>query len=127
MHVIFYEEGKDTKPFDSVLNPFLLLQYCFISFPYKIIKMKNFSRAQTLGIAVVLTISLCTINVGCKPIDGKSKASAFYYLTNYGYIHASKSENTAQLLTEDVLTKAIRDFQVHYYFFLENRLIFTYI
>ncbi len=52
------------------------------------------------------------VNVNSKPIDGKSKASAFYYLSNYGYIQGSKSEDTAQLLTENVLTNAIRDFQV---------------
>ena len=55
---------------------------------------------------------LIVTNVSGKPIDGNSKGSAFYYLANYGYIHASKSENTAQLLSEEVLTKAIKDFQV---------------
>ena len=59
-----------------------------------------------------LAISWYTANVCGNPINGKSKASAFYYLSNYGYIQGSKSENTAQLLTEDVLTKAIKDFQV---------------
>ena len=56
--------------------------------------------------------SLLILNVFGQPIDGKSKGGAFYYLANYGYIQASKSENTAQLLSEEVLTKAIKDFQV---------------
>ena len=67
-----------------------------------------------------LAISWYTANVCGNPINGKSKASAFYYLSNYGYIQGSKSENTAQLLTEDVLTKAIKDFQV------KNSLVIIY-
>ena len=63
-----------------------------------------------------LAISWYALNVCGSPINGKSKASAFYYLSNYGYIQGSKSENTAQLLNEDVLTKAIKDFQVKNFF-----------
>ena len=70
------------------------------------------SRVSFFGLFCLLTTALLFTNVGGKPIDGKSKASAFYYLANYGYIHGSKSENTAQLLSEEVLTKAIKDFQV---------------
>ena len=70
------------------------------------------SRILMFGLFYLMTTSLLVTNVGSKPIDGKSKASAFYYLANYGYIHGSKSENTAQLLSEEVLTKAIKDFQV---------------
>ena len=62
--------------------------------------------------AYYMLISLCAKSVCGNPINGKSKGSAFYYLSNYGYIQGSKSGDTAQLLTEDVLTKAIKDFQV---------------
>ena len=80
----------------------------------KIIKMNYSPRLRQTHIVLLscLAISWYAANVCGNPINGKSKASAFYYLSNYGYIQGSKSENTAQLLTEDVLTKAIKDFQV---------------
>ena len=46
------------------------------------------------------------------PIRGDSKAGAFFYLANFGYIEGSKNEDTAPLMTEDVLTDAIKKFQV---------------
>ena len=46
------------------------------------------------------------------PIRGDSKAGAFYYLVNFGYIEGSKNGDTAPLMTEDVLTQAIKKFQV---------------
>ena len=64
------------------------------------------------AISYYVLASLFVTEVSSQPIDGNSKGSAFYYLANYGYIQASKSENTAQLLSEEVLTKAIKDFQV---------------
>ena len=70
------------------------------------------TRQTSIVFLSCLVISWYAANVCGNPINGKSKASAFYYLSNYGYIQGSKSENTAQLLTEDVLTKAIKDFQV---------------
>ena len=77
-------------------------------------KMNVYSTA-TIGISAIsyyAIASLFVTDVSSQPIDGKSKGGAFYYLANYGYIQASKSENTAQLLSEEVLTKAIKDFQV---------------
>ena len=71
--------------------------------------MSKLAFAATFQFAI---LSLFVTAVTSKPIDGKSKGSAFYYLANYGYIQASKSENTAQLLSDEVLTKAIKDFQV---------------
>ena len=47
-----------------------------------------------------------------KSITGDSKASAFNYLMHHGYIDAPRNEDTAQLLTEESLTRAIKDFQV---------------
>ena len=76
--------------------------------------MKTYSITQ-LSLTAIFCYGIALLlvtNVSGKPIDGNSKGSAFYYLANYGYIHASKSENTAQLLSEEVLTKAIKDFQV---------------
>ena len=75
----------------------------------------NVYPTTTIVITAILYYAIALLfvtDVSSKPIDGKSKGSAFYYLANYGYIQASKSENTAQLLSEEVLTKAIKDFQV---------------
>ena len=46
------------------------------------------------------------------PVSSDSKSSAFYYLLNYGYIHKSDNQDTAQILSEEAVTKAIKDFQV---------------
>ena len=41
-----------------------------------------------------------------------SIVKAFYYLQNYGYIDKSSNQDTAQLLSEEGVTKAVKDFQV---------------
>lgn len=46
------------------------------------------------------------------PVSSDSKSSAFYYLLNYGYIHKSENQDTAQILSEEAVTKAVKDFQV---------------
>ena len=48
------------------------------------------------------------------PISTDSKSSAFYYLLNYGYIKKSDNQDTAQILSEEAVTKAIKDFQVNF-------------
>jgi hypothetical protein len=52
------------------------------------------------------------IGVDAKPITTNSKAGAFYYLVNYGYIMKDENKNTEALLSEEVVTKAVKDFQV---------------
>ena len=82
---------------------------------YKYRKEMKLYTANIFASIAILYYSIASLlisNVFGQPIDGKSKGGAFYYLANYGYIQASKSENTAQLLSEEVLTKAIKDFQV---------------
>jgi len=37
---------------------------------------------------------------------------AFYYLVNYGYISKDESKETAALMSDQVITKAVKDFQV---------------
>lgn len=49
---------------------------------------------------------------GLPLITGTSKAKAFYYLVNYGYITKNENKDTAQLLSEEVVTAAIKEFQV---------------
>ena len=80
-------------------------------------KMNVYSTTTTAitALSYYAIASVFVTDVSSQPIDGNSKGSAFYYLANYGYIQASKSENTAQLLSEEVLTKAIKDFQVRLY------------
>ena len=56
-----------------------------------------------------------------RSISGDSKAGAFYYLVNFGYIEGSKNEDTAALMTESVLTKAIKRFQVSHAFQIDQR------
>ena len=40
---------------------------------------------------------------------------------NFGYIEGSKNEDTAALMTESVLTKAIKRFQVSHTFQIDQR------
>lgn len=58
----------------------------------------------------IICLSFCQI--GCVPVSTDSVSSAFYYLLNYGYIHKTDNQDTAQLLSEEVVTKAVKDFQV---------------
>ena len=104
---------KLTITYNQTKKPTVIKFLC-VSEVSQIIKMNYIPRLRQTHIVLLscLAISWYAANVCGNPINGKSKASAFYYLSNYGYIQGSKSENTAQLLTEDVLTKAIKDFQV---------------
>lgn len=66
---------------------------------------------------VLLTATYCLVcNLGTgtvgKPVTSDSESSALYYLLNYGYIQKSDNENTASLLSQDALTKALKEFQV---------------
>jgi hypothetical protein len=53
-----------------------------------------------------------SVTVDSAPVSSDSKSSAFYYLLNYGYIHKSENGDTAQILSEEAVTKAVKDFQV---------------
>ena len=65
------------------------------------------SQAFCFKLFFVLFFGVCE----GKPITGNSKSDAFFYLASFGYIDAPKNENTAQLMTDSALTKAIRGFQ----------------
>ena len=52
------------------------------------------------------------LTVDSAPVKPDSKSSAFYYLLNYGYIQKSGNDDTAQILSEEAVTKAVKDFQV---------------
>jgi len=62
-------------------------------------------------IQLVLIAALGAANA--KPVARESKADAFYYLLNYGYITKDGNERTAALMSDEVITKAVKDFQVH--------------
>ena len=68
----------------------------------------------SLPCLVALVVSVLRVPESCfgRSISGDSKAGAFYYLVNFGYIEGSKNEDTAALMTESVLTKAIKRFHV---------------
>lgn len=46
------------------------------------------------------------------PISKDNTVGAFYYLSNYGYIPKDENRETAALMSEEVITKAVKDFQV---------------
>ncbi len=62
--------------------------------------------------AFIFLVFQCSVTVDSAPVTGDSKSSAFYYLLNYGYIHKSENGDTAQILSEEAVTKAVKDFQV---------------
>ena len=51
-------------------------------------------------------------NVRGQPIDRNNRVGAFYYLMDYGYIAKDENTETASLMSDDVITKAVKDFQV---------------
>lgn len=46
------------------------------------------------------------------PISKDNSVGAFYYLSNYGYIPKDENRETAALMSEEVIAKAVKDFQV---------------
>ena len=63
-----------------------------------------------LWISVLLSISVVTT----QPIDRNNRVGAFYYLLDFGYIAKDENTETAALMSDDVITKAIKDFQVSF-------------
>ena len=68
------------------------------------------SRQFVLLASLVLIFQI--VRLDGAPVSSDSKSSAFYYLLNYGYIHKSENQDTAQILSEEAVTKAVKDFQV---------------
>ena len=62
-------------------------------------------------LTVVAVIFHLTVVDG-NPVKKDSIVKAFYYLQNYGYIDKSSNQDTAQLLSEEGVSKAVKDFQV---------------
>ena len=51
--------------------------------------------------------------VESKPVDDQNDlVGAFYYLNKYGYVSKDANKLTAALMSEDVVTQAVKDFQV---------------
>ena len=77
-------------------------------------KRREMKKCGFLAMLAIMAVALMKSPKGVRanPIRGDSKAGAFYYLVNFGYIEGSKNGDTAALLNEDVLTKAIKKFQV---------------
>ena len=67
-----------------------------------------------LCVVVLLVFFQQCLKVQSAPVIGDSKSSAFYYLLNYGYIHKNENQDTAQILSEEAVTKAVKDFQVSF-------------
>ena len=63
-----------------------------------------------LWILIFLSISVVTT----QPIDRNNRVGAFYYLLDFGYIAKDENTETAALMSDDVITKAIKDFQVSF-------------
>ena len=58
------------------------------------------------------------------PVRQINDGNAFYYLLQYGYI-SSTENNKASLMSEDVITKAVKDFQVGLYFLCNHSRVRT--
>ena len=67
-----------------------------------------------LGPAAMLTMAglLLAPGLEAKPITSGNRVGAFYYLVNYGYIAKDESKETAALMSDEVITHAVTDFQV---------------
>ena len=77
-------------------------------------KMKSFLHLPMAGIVILTVVAVIfhlTVVDG-NPVKKDSIVKAFYYLQNYGYIDKSSNQDTAQLLSEEGVTKAVKDFQV---------------
>ena len=51
------------------------------------------------------------------PVRQINDGNAFYYLLQYGYISSTENDK-ASLMSADVITKAVKDFQVYLYSFI---------
>ena len=61
---------------------------------------------------LILTAFLACF-VQSKPInDQNDRVGAFYYLNKYGYVPKDANKLTAALMSDDVITQAVKDFQV---------------
>ena len=78
--------------------------------------MRKMNESSVLSLSLLSVVLLVIFHqcsqVQSAPVTGDSKSSAFYYLLNYGYIHKNENQDTAQILSEEAVTKAVKDFQV---------------
>ena len=70
--------------------------------------VSSVQQKMILWISIFLSISVVTT----QPIDRNNRVGAFYYLLDFGYIAKDENTETAALMSDDVITKAIKDFQV---------------
>ena len=62
------------------------------------------------SIFVVVLVSF----VQSKPVEDRNdRVGAFYYLNKYGYVPKDANKLTAALMSDDVVTQAVKDFQVN--------------
>ena len=67
---------------------------------------------ELLNPYLILTAFLAYL-VKSMPIDDQNdRVGAFYYLNKYGYVPKNANELTAALMSDDVITQAVKDFQV---------------
>lgn len=93
---------------------------CYSACIKKLVKLNGAFISQTL------TCEMCTCYwrflvpfclflvtfVYASPVNRDNRVGAFYYLSNFGYIPKDANKETAALLSDEVITKAVKDFQV---------------
>ena len=71
------------------------------------VRKKMYNCAQLIFVLFIVSF------VESKPVDDQNDlVGAFYYLNKYGYVPKDANKLTAALMSEDVVTQAVKDFQV---------------
>ena len=71
------------------------------------VRKKMYNCAQLIFVLFIVSF------VESKPVDDQNDlVGAFYYLNKYGYVAKDANKLTAALMSEDVVTQAVKDFQV---------------
>ena len=71
------------------------------------VRKKMYNCAQLIFVLFLVSF------VESKPVDNQNDlVGAFYYLNKYGYVPKDANKLTAALMSDDVVTQAVKDFQV---------------
>merc|ERR1712008_344736 len=71
------------------------------------VRKKMYNCAQLIFVLFIVSF------VESKPVDDQNDlVGAFYYLNKYGYVAKDANKLTAALMSEDVVTQAVKDFQI---------------
>ena len=80
------------------------------------VRKKMYNCAQLIFVLFIVSF------VESKPVDDQNDlVGAFYYLNKYGYVPKDANKLTAALMSEDVVTQAVKDFQVIMFNLLYSR------